>query len=204
LLGGPLLLATPASAHASYTLYVNRVGNGAVDYSPFAVVYYEVWKQTNAETTGYVVFISTHRGGDYLAEIDNRISFVGGSEYGGACGSTFIGYTPADQQTGEVRCGNGVFGDDRVGSGNGYLEITPHIPGGSGQKWRSSVSGNTRYWWKEGGYTAWWSELNVVRAGNGLGSGDRIEMYVWYHFTAYRVFWWDHYYRGPQYWTFYT
>jgi len=193
----PVVMSPTASAHAGYKLHLTLVSSGSINWNPFVNVYYEIYKQTWYETTGYVVFISTHRIQHYLAELDNRISFVGGIEYGGNCpDSTYIGYTPRNGQT-TAQCSNWPFGD-RVGSGSGHFEITP----GSVGTWRTLVSGATRQWWREGGYTASWSDLNVARAGYSLTSGDRIDLSVWYHFTIYYVFWWEHHYRGTQYWSY--
>ncbi len=191
-----------ASAHGTPAQNVALVFSASVDFSPFAVVYAQVWKQTWYTTDGYIAIISTHRVQNYLAELDNRISFSSGVEYGTPCvygQSNLIGYTPVNGQTGST-CSGGPYGD-YVGSGGGWMYVTPGIPC-CFQTWRTTTSGNTRLWWKEGGYTASWGELNVARAGYQLTQGDQISFYVWYHFTVYRIFWLDHYYYSQS-WTYY-
>ncbi|MFQ5909804.1 MAG: hypothetical protein ACE5IJ_03680 [Thermoplasmata archaeon] len=188
-----------AVAHKESGWRVTLVGLHYVSFSPFAAVYFEVYKQ-NDVTGGYIVYISTHRIQHYLTEISNRITFSPGIEYPGICpGSLFVGYTPWDQQTSATCSGPP---DDRVGTAWGYIDIVPGIPWCC-NKWRSTLSGDTRYWWKEGPASATWDQLNVVRSGNGFGPGQRIDFYVWYHFQNQVWWWWEHHYRSAS-WTYYT
>lgn len=196
-----VVLVPVAQAHHTSSYNATFKASYFQNFSPFAYVYFRVYSLNEVPGT-YVAYISTHRIGEWLAEIDNRITFNYGYEYPGTCGvDLLIGYTPVNYQTAE-KCSGGSL-DDQVGANqNGWLGFVTGVPGG--HTWRTALYGHQRVWWTQGGgYTTSWSHLNVAKGGYGLGPGEEIQFYAWYHFVKFVWFWWEHHYRSVG-WSYYT